>query len=494
MRIRLVVTEGPERGRVFEFDQRARLLVGRSRRAHLTVAEDDVFFSRVHLAIEVQPPRCYVQDLHSTNGTVVNEQTLARDELRRLGPGDVVGGGSTYFRVEYALDPRERAGDVDLVLPAAQSSDLDLMGGPGPRAAGPPAARGDDDLQLDGSVDRSGPFILDRSLDHEPLHCRRCGATEPAQEARARLGGEQDYLCEACRQALLRQPPVAPALDDYEVLDEILVMRQGRPERPGGMGAIYRARRRSNGRMAAVKTIIPEEAVRPEALARFERERQIATRLRHPNIVESFDTGRLADGRLFIAMELADGGNALELAERTGGRLAPTEAGAIIRQALSGVSHAHSQGVIHRDLKPQNLLLFGERPRVTKVTDFGLAKDADAAGLTRPAQMLGTLPYMPPEQVLDCRRATPQMDVYAMGASLYVLLSGQPTHEFGLRRQGRQRSPVEVLLEDNPVPLGQRVAGLPARLVAVVDRAMAREPGRRFATADEMRRALEQAL
>src|SRR5262249_44280745 len=156
---------------------------------------------------------------------------------------------------------------------------------------------------------------------------------------------------------------------------------------------------------------------------------------------------------------------------------------------LEGLAYVHARGFVHRDIKPANILVSGQGQKLrAKLADFGLAKNFENAGLsamTREGQLVGTLAFMPPEQVISARRAQPAGALYAVGATLYYLVSRHYPYDFG-----RGKDEVAVVLEDAPVPLGERCPGVPVGLAGVVQRCLARDPGERFATAEELRQAL----
>jgi hypothetical protein len=199
----------------------------------------------------------------------------------------------------------------------------------------------------------------------------------------------------------------------------------------GGMGAVYLASHEMLRRPAAIKLLRPERAS-PEAIARFEREVRVTATLKHPNTVAVYDYGRTERGDLFYVMEYLEG---LDL-ERLVGRFGPMPAGRVIhylRQLCGSLAEAHAAQLVHRDIKPANLLAcrVGGVADTLKVVDFGVAKPltGEALGLTVDRVLLGTPEYMAPELFESSERATPQSDLYSVGAVAYFLLTAQPVFE-----------------------------------------------------------------
>jgi tRNA A-37 threonylcarbamoyl transferase component Bud32 len=251
----------------------------------------------------------------------------------------------------------------------------------------------------------------------------------------------------------------------------------------GGMGTVWRARDRVLSREVAVKVLHERLAREPDLLERFRLEAVAAARLSHPNVVRVFDTG-IDDGVCFIVMELFDA-TTLEsrLAE---GPLPPAEAASIARGMLHGLAHAHREGVVHRDVKPGNVLI--DRSGLVKVTDFGIAKAAFATSdLTTTGDLLGTARYLAPEQV-DGGAVDHRADLYSSGIVLYEALTGRPPFE------GRTHIATATMrLTADPPPPGAIRPGIPRALDAATMRALARDPNGRFQTAEEMSAALDRA-
>ena len=259
----------------------------------------------------------------------------------------------------------------------------------------------------------------------------------------------------------------------------------------GGMGAVYLARRKSDGRSVALKVMLSKVAVDERARRLFQREIEDLRALKHAHIVELLDHGSGGSGFFFV-MELCTGRSLDDLTERRGGKLPLCEAGPLILQALDGLSFMHGKGFVHRDLKPSNILLTAADGGAAKVADFGLAKNFEKAGfsgMTATGAYAGTVVFMPREQLTNYRHVKPVSDVWSMGATLYHVLTGQYPRDF---RRGQD--PMEVVLRGGVVPIRKRDASIPAKVAEAIDRAVADQAKDRFQTAAEFRAALMKAL
>jgi serine/threonine protein kinase len=284
-------------------------------------------------------------------------------------------------------------------------------------------------------------------------------------------------------------PADFPTVTGYEILEEL-----GR----GGMGVVYRARQVELNRLVALKLIRDGALAGPQDLARFRIESLAAARMRHPNIVEIYDAGE-DRGRPYLAMEFVAGGSLDQYLQ--GRPLAAEQAAALIRTLAIATQHAHLQNVVHRDLKPANILLAPPAPErgdhsqaathpaplttyQPKITDFGLAKRLDSTSIawTQDGAVLGTASYMAPEQASGkVQNIGPAVDIYALGAILFQLLTSRPPFEADSWNQT-----IDQVVHDEPTPPSRLNPRVPRDLETVCLKCLEKDPGRRYASAQEL--------
>ena len=453
--VSLVVTSGPIRGQRFDFPGHDTFLFGRAPDCHARLAASDMSASRHHFLLEVNPPLARLRDLGSLNGTHVNGVRHG-GRLARQSPEEAAAG--------------DRA-DVDL---------------------------------RDGDEIRVGATIIRVAVSAPPA-CSDCGRPilDGERERCGWVGGA--YLCEACRRGTVtgRGPAV-----DASPLARLAAKGEAENEGAapgstvgpyaierllgkGGMGAVYLARRLGGepSPPVALKVMLPRMVVDEGAQEIFIREIEVTRALRHPNIVGLLDFGK-HQGRFYFALEYCAGGSAEQLRRRHGGRVPLPSTVHIAVGALEGLAAAHEAGFVHRDIKPDNVLLGGDG--AARLADFGLAKSFQQSGLsgmTATGTVAGTFQFMPREQLTSYRQARPTTDVWSMAATVYYLLAGQYARDFAARSD-----PLAVILRGGVVPLRQRDPSVPEALAAVIDRALDDEPSRRFPTAREFVTALRGVL
>jgi predicted Ser/Thr protein kinase len=250
----------------------------------------------------------------------------------------------------------------------------------------------------------------------------------------------------------------------------------------GGMGVVYKGVDVLLDRIVAVKLVSSELAANPELLERFKSEAKVQATLSHPNIATLYSY-LIWEGRAVMVMEFIEGETLQQMIARRG-PIPSDVAIPLFKQALAGIGAAHRRGIVHRDIKPANIMVNGEG--LIKVMDFGIAKVLGATGTTRTNLQMGTVWYMAPEQVLN-RPVDARTDIYALGVTLYEILSGQVPF--------RANSEYEVLtahVQKVPELPTQHYPHIPRACVEAVMRALSKEPDRRFASTEEFSIALDQ--
>lgn len=423
--VTLEVTQGALRDRRFVFDERSTCIVGRAVDCSPRVPDDSDHrtISRHHCLLDINPPDIRVRDFGSLNGTYVNGVKIGQREA-----------GQAPEEADHRNFP-----------------EYDLRTG--------------DEIALGGTVLR---VHIDAPEPETPGPA--LVPSDPGEVVRRLVG-----------QAAAGEPALA-ALADYRLEREL-----GR----GGMGAVFLARHRVTGTPIAIKAMLPKVAAGDRARERFLREAEVGRELRHPHIASLYDIG--SDGRtFFFTLEYCSGGSVHELVAGRGRPLTVQEALPIAFQVLDGLGHAHRHGVVHRDLTPHNILLnpgpTGQAP-VAKVGDFGLAKSFDQAGLsglTRTGSAMGKPYFMPRQQVVNFKYSKPEVDVWALAACLYWMLTGAYPRDFP-----PDKDPWQVLLQDAPVPVRARNPAVPRRLAETLDQALRDRPDIGFTTASDLGHALE---
>jgi serine/threonine protein kinase/tetratricopeptide (TPR) repeat protein len=244
----------------------------------------------------------------------------------------------------------------------------------------------------------------------------------------------------------------------------------------GGMGAVYKARDRELDRLIALKVIRPELATDPAILARFKQELILSRNITHKNVVRIFDLGE-AEGIRFISMEYVDGED-LRAILRRNGKFSPKEANSIVEQVCRALDCAHSEGVIHRDLKPQNIMR-DKHGRIV-VMDFGLARSLGDSGMTQTGAIVGTMEYMSPEQAMGST-LDQRSDIFSVGLIFFELLTGRAPYKADTAIASLMKRTREDAQSASDVD-----ASIPKSLSAIVSRCLEREPANRYHSAVEL--------
>lgn len=286
---------------------------------------------------------------------------------------------------------------------------------------------------------------------------------------------EQGWLTPYQVNQLLQDRGQQLALGSY-----VLLERLGE----GGMGEVFKARHQKLGRVVAIKLIRKERLANAAAVERFHREIRNAAQLSHPNVVHAFDADQVGTTHLFV-MECVDGVDLNKLVKEKG-PLPVEQACVCIRQAALGLQHAFEKGMVHRDIKPHNLLLTSTG--AIKILDMGLARmqaDEDASTLTQEGSVMGTLDYVSPEQAISAHTVDIRSDLYSLGCTFHFLLTGQVPFPGGAAMEKLSKHAFH-----EPTPVDQLRKDVPAGVAAVVRKLMAKKPDERFQTPAELAVAL----
>jgi serine/threonine-protein kinase len=528
MRVRLEVTRGPAAGTIFPFEEPDIFMFGRSTDVSCSIISDPGI-SATHFMIQMNPPDCSLMDLGSTNGTTVN-RTHYGGKKRNVRPGcewkrqpvlvplrdgDTIIAGASHFRVGITYDLVCAGCGVKFVV-HGNAELTEMKGVPvcsecsrqEAEKASAAAARGRGERAAPA---KKQPYIV-RPAAPQVL-CSRCGRDVTTEAGIRAVGDHVGYVCTKCRESTISFEDVREALRAQRQSGELepgLDFGKDAPPPPpiegyehlrllgvGGMGAVYLSRRTGDSELFAVKTLLPEVAVKPQAAARFERETDVAAALKHPNIIRVHERGNVGAVFYFV-MEYVDGTDIDDLVIDRGGCLPLDESIDIVLKALDGLAYAHEQHYVHRDIKPANILLGGHAaPWTVKVTDFGLAKSFEQAGLsglTTGNAPCGSLNFMPREQIIRYRWVKPTADVYSMAATLYYMLTGRPVRK-GLEGEKLDMpAAVRAITNEPVVPVRKRDRSIPQELAAVIDRSLRGEESKRYRNAGAMRRALLRAV
>jgi pSer/pThr/pTyr-binding forkhead associated (FHA) protein len=446
--VTLTFVNGKLKGKAFPFDERSICIIGRASDCNLKLPsdKDHETISRYHCLLDINPPHIRIRDFGSHNGTFVNGEKIgqrSKDQPAQgidrdahaefdLQHGDAITLGATVMRVQI----ESLAETVSVpVEPSPETHGLAPSGTPAS-----PAQRGED---------TPGPAM-----------------------------------------------PAVPGFTMLRKLGE------------GGMARVYLARDERTGEELAVKIMLPQVAADEMARGMFLREVKNTEVLRHPNVVALRDSGCLGDN-FYFTLEYCNAGSVHALMDIRDGTLSIDEATTITLQALDGLEYAHnveisatdpesgtitrSRGLVHRDLKPGNIYLSETDGKLcAKVGDFGLSKAFDLAGLsgqTDTGCAIGTPLYMPRQQILDYKYAKPEVDVWAMAATFYKMVTGSTP-----RSIHRGDDPWLVALNNAAIPIRERAAEVPAALARVIDEALIDKPTLRFESAGKLKRAIEAAL
>ena len=432
MKVRLEVKKGADKGKVFEFTGHDIFLFGRSELAKCHLANDN-FVSRFHFLMEINPPKVWLKDLGSKNGTFVNGVKyggrIVPDPhdlgMKKLSRSDAVNNlNSILFETELFNDDEICVGDNSIYVTV-----------------------------------RNNRKPYERSLKSESDS----------------YGLDIESLLNIVSTG---KPDVISAIPDYEIVRKI---------GEGGMGTVYLARGLVSSGNVAIKIIKPEQELNQKIVKRFrEREMVIVKSLEHKNITHCFDVD-FRNGLYYIVMEYINGNDIQQIITRKG-PFGVQEACRIIVETLEGLSYLHTHNIIHRDIKPSNIII--SKDNKVKITDFGLAKDiTNTNSLTKSSEYAGTYPFMPPEQLYNFKHCNFSTDVFSVGATLYYMCTKKYPHDYP-----KGKDVMLVNIQDPVIPVENRGVKIKQEIADVINKAVSLKMNERYQTAKEMQQALIEAV
>lgn len=437
--------------------QPERVLIGREATCDLNIG--DPLLSRQHCLIEFGQNEVKVIDLKSRNGSFVNGRKIQECTVQ---PGDEIKIGRHIIHI-FSGESAEGQG------PGDQMSLCSKCGNP----------ISEQEVKSLKAVRHGGNFYCEKCIA-EGIEAQTARSTLVRSPTTLGDSGESPMGSTAQKPGIVprRQQPtsammsVPKAIGNYEILE---------PLGEGGMGVVYKVRHSFLDTIVALKVIREELAQHSDILKRFLQEAKLGGGLVHPNILRIQDAGEY-EGTYFIAMEYFEGKDIASIVKKSGPITWQTLMPLAV-QIADALNHAHQNGVIHRDVKPSNILV--NLPfTVAKMADFGLAKawhNAGAHQLTSSGQTLGTIQYISPEQLEDSRNVGPQADIFSLGASFYYALAGVPP--FGEQPIG---TVIHNILNNEPPPLPK----IPGELMKILSKAMSKNKAHRFSTMEEIKNSL----
>ncbi len=486
MRLRLSFRTGAHRGHTLEFDPPRTLILGRSSQADIQIYDERI--SRRHCALRVDAQGGRVKDLGSGNGTFLNGVEV-RETV--IADGDVLTIGRTEVELRYvdaapAAAPFGQPQAVPQQAPpqqqptrAAQPASPLAAAYPGQLPALPPTmvpayALGASQQQQPQPTAPARGMPPPVAAPPSPLAgktCTMCGERVDPASAHLAVEHKGRVLCARCTPRI-----EVPGYQLERTLGE------------GAMGVVYLARDLRQNAPVALKVLKVRGEITPDVRARFFREATTAAQLEHRHIVKVMNMGEVPPF-LYFVMEYVRGRSLKAWIDEHRQLPLPSVVRIAVQVGLA-LEHARERHIVHRDLKPENILV--QDDGLVKLADFGLAKNiltSGASGLTRPGDGLGTLPYMPPEQIEDALNADHRSDIYSFGATIYHMLTGE------LPFKGRTTLEYfKMIREGSPKPISGFRNDVPRVIEILVEKAMAKRPDDRFQQVGDMLRILQQFL
>jgi hypothetical protein len=515
--VALIVRRGEIKGRPGPFTQPVRYLVGRGTDCDAKVPDEPDYqiVSRHHCRFDINPPQIHIRDLGSLNGTYVNgvsigqrspNQTPEQAFDERLSPALELNDGDEI-----------RFGCVEVMVRILEELKCSACGNEIPEGEIEKADIGEDKVlclscrrRFEETITITGQVSARTSTNTSIAKkgfCPQCGQRLSLEERSER---DDEFLCKSCATepenvvktlmafATGGNKKLA-ALQDYRIVKSL---------GQGSAGAAFLMKNEKTEQLLALKILLPEVALNERARMLFLREVENARLLDHKNVVKVFDSGSYQN-IFFYTMEYCDGASVFDLKTRQGGVLPLHMATDIVLQILDGLEYIHNvevpsvkladggigkgKGLVHRDLKPGNIFLAGSvENRIAKIADVGVGKAFDTAGLsghTVTGNVAGTPVFMPRQQIINFKYAKPDVDVWALAATFYNLLTGFYPRDFP-----KGEDLWLVVLKTKPVPIRQRKSSIPEKLAGVIDKALIDDPEIAFQSAAELKQAIVKAL
>ncbi len=436
-RVILQAVSGPIHGQTFVFDRHDTFLLGRGKDCHARIPGDP-WVSRHHFLLEVVPPRIRLRDLASRNGTYVNGRRFGVGAANAEGPA-----GKSVVEVDLNPGDEITVGETTILVRVESGF---------------------------------------REGTHPPE-----APTSPAKATRRKPSPGAARVTSEAKGPGIRQEIAAPAAPSVGLAAYAMGESIGR----GPLGTVYRAIRKSDGQLVAVKLVRPSVAVADDIAQRFLKNIAFLRDVSHPNIAAVSDLG-WHESQFYFVTHYFSAKNLSELARNRNGRLSMTSAHPLLAQCLQGLEYAHQLGIIHRSLKPENILVENrDGAWSAAISDFALAQQFELAGLSslsneddsRPG-----LPFMPRERLTGFQNHHPTSDLWSLAATFYRAISGHFPHDF------EGRDPWTVILHKEVVPIAERDPSIAPPLASVFDTALQSDPSARFPSAQAMLDALDAAF
>ncbi len=453
--ISLICLAGPLKGQVFRLNKGGPVfLFGRYSKANCSLAADPAA-SHLHFLIDTSDNRVRIIDLGSTNGLVINDRHLGGKQgapftdFITLKSGDTILAGACLFRLSAVDEANTTDFRTDAGAPAAHQGGTSPAGGSSRQ------------MESSRSQNRLTAIISQDTVQErlESLEGEKPGGPLSAEEL--------------------------PHVDGFTILELI---------GGGGKGVVYRAVKDDTGDSAAIKMMMfRSKSKRQRSIEMFRREIQITRQLHHPHIIRYLADG-ISGGAPFLAIEYVEGGNLDTLInDSPGNRMDLPNAVPLFIQLLEAVAYMHQHSLVHRDIKPKNVLLDLRRggSYAVKLSDMGLSCRFTSASVSEFLPIIsegGTPAYMPPEQLTDLTRAIPQSDVFSSAATFYQMVTGRPLYDFTDKDQN------ETIINGEITPLREIRSDLPFPILNVIDKALSYQPENRQANAMEMLEEFKRAL